>query len=94
MKSARRPDVFNEDAIVQNFVGQGLALSMAKPLAGDLKLIIPILIRELGGDRIDEIMKRTAPEFHLKNSFWPSLTPYIIRWAEDELADYKARKEG
>ena len=95
MKSARRPDVFNKDSIVQHFVDQGLARSMAEPLAGDLKLIIPILVRELGAERIDEILQRRAPELHLsETSFWPNLTPYIVRWAEDELNAYKARKEG
>ena len=95
MKNAKRPDVFNKDAIVQHFADQGLARSMAEPLAGDLKLIIPILIRELGAERIDEILQRRAPELHLsETSFWSSLTPYIVRWAEDELNAYKARKEG
>ncbi len=94
MKRARRPDVFNEDAIVQHFIGQGLAESMAKPLARDLKLIVPILLRELGADNIDEILQRTAPKLHLsETAFWPSLTPYLVRWEEDELASYKARKE-
>ena len=95
MKRARRPDVFNRDAIVQHSVDQGLARSMAEPLAGDLKLIIPILIRELGAERIDEILRHRAPELGLsETSFWPNLTPYIVRWAEEELDANKGRKEG
>lgn len=94
MKPARRPDIFNRDAIIESFVQQGLARSMAEPLAGDLKLMIPMLIRELGAERIDEIVQRVAPEFHLSpTTFWPNLTPRVVQWAEDELAQYKARKE-
>ena len=93
MKRAKRPDIFDKDAIIQHFVDQGLARSMAEPLVGDMKLIVPMLIRELGVERINDILQKTTAELHLgAQAFWPSLTPYIVHWAEAELEAYKARK--
>lgn len=94
-KKARRPDVFDRDVIVERFIEQGLARSVAEPLASDLRLIIPILISELGTERINEILQRRVPELHLsETTFWPNLTPHVVRWADDELDAYRARKEG
>jgi hypothetical protein len=95
MKRARRPEVFDRKAMVERFVSQGLARSMAEPLTSDFKLVVPILIRELGVERINEILQHTTAELHLaERAFWPELTRYIVQWAEDELADYIRRKQG
>ena len=93
MKRAKRPDIYNQAAIIEKLVARGLAQSLAEPLTGDMKLIIPLLIREVGVDRINDILQRCTSELHLREqAFWPSLTPYLVQWADDELEAYKARK--
>ena len=90
---ARRPNIFDEKAIREAFKNQGMAPSIAEVFTGDMKLIVPLIIRELGVDKINQLLERARPELGLNhNAFWPHLTPHLMEWAEDELEAYKARK--
>ena len=92
---ARRPSIFDEKEIKEAFKNQGMAQSIAEVFTGDMKLIVPLIIREFGADNIDKLLERARPELGLNdNAFWPHLTSHLVEWAENELEAYKARKRG
>jgi hypothetical protein len=89
----RRPKLFDEDEVRYALRRQGQSQVNADAITSDMKLIVPLVLRELGTKKINQIIMAATTELGLAQSaFWPSLTPAIVEWATKELEEYKARK--
>jgi hypothetical protein len=64
------------------------------PITSDFRLIVPLVLRALGSERIVELLESERQEFGLgeQSDLWREATRYIVGWAEKELVEYKARK--
>ncbi len=95
MSKTRRPDVFNEEALVQHFIDEGSTKKDAQVTVSCMRLLIPTLIAELGSEQLVEIMKSKSAEFGLvADEWWKHESPRIVEWAKKVLSDYgKARKK-
>jgi hypothetical protein len=94
-KSARRPDLFDRAALEQSLRDQGCAESFISPTVSDFKLFVPLVFRELGEDKIFEIVENARAELGLgeQAAAWQHAIKYIVGWAEEAIEKYKAQRK-
>jgi hypothetical protein len=53
-----------------------------------------LLIREVGEERFLELVNqcRTELGLELRDTYWPQSVKYIVTWAKEAIANYKASK--
>ena len=90
---ARRPDPC-PSAFEQVLLKLDYAPSMANPIASDYKLIVPVVLKALGSDKIAAIMSQAQTEYGLNSSIeWYKIdAKACIEWAEDVLKEYNQRR--
>lgn len=90
----RRPDLFSRDAFQKSLRQQGCAESFVSPITSDFRLFVPVILRELGPEKIVTIMEQARPELKLgaQRPAWETAAKYIVGWAEEQIEQYKAGK--
>ena len=93
---ARRPDVFNQKALEEWLREHGCVESMIAPIISDMRLFVPIALRELGEEGLFQAVERSRHELGLgpQVAFWQQVAHYACTWAEDRLEAYMAEKAG
>lgn len=93
---ARRPDIFNQRAFEDWLRQQGCVESMIAPISSDMRLFVPIALREMGEERLFQAAELSRHELGLgpQAEFWRQVAHYACAWAEDQLEAYKAAKTG
>jgi len=91
---ARRPDVFDREAIGAALRTHGCPEAYVDPYLGDFKLFVPLLFRRLGAEKVLELVNDARLELGLKerDTYWPEAAKYFVGWATDALDAYKASK--
>jgi len=91
---ARRPDIFNQRAFEDWLRQQGCVESMIAPISSDMRLFVPIALRELGEEGLLQAMERSRHELGLgpQVAFWQQVAHYACAWAQDRLEAYMAEK--
>ena len=82
---ARRPDIFNQNAFEESLRDLGCVDSFIKPITSDFRLFVPLILREIGEDRIFEIAEKSRYELKLgdQKPAWKEASKYIAAWAEN-----------
>lgn len=88
---AKRPEMLSEETFRTE---QGCHPKYIDAYLGDCKLLVPLLIREVGEARFLELVNRSRSEIGLKpvDSYWPQSVKYIVTWATQAIDCYKASK--
>ncbi len=92
---ARRPDLFDKSRVRDGLVQAGCPEAYADAYLGDLKLFVPLLIRELGAAEMLRMVNATRTELGLKDedTYWKDGAKYFVQWATNALEAYKASKK-
>ena len=87
---ARRPDIFDRDRFEEGLRAAGCP----DAYAGDFKLFVPLLLRELGEDEVLKIVNAPRLELGLKeqDTYWKDGARYFVAWARNAIEEYKASK--
>ena len=91
---ARRPNVFSQGAFQASLRHQGCTESFIAPITSDFRLFVPLVLRELGEQRLFEIAERARDELKLgdQEAAWREAAKYIVGWAVENIENYKAQK--
>lgn len=91
---AKRPEMLSEETFRTSLQEQGCHPKYIDAYLGDCKLLVPLLIREVGEARFLELVNRSRSEIGLKpvDSYWPQSVKYIVTWATQAIDCYKASK--
>jgi hypothetical protein len=91
---ARRPDVFDRDPFEQALADQGCPSAYVDAFVGDFKLFVPLLFRELGREKVLDLVNGARLELGLKerDTYWPDAARYFVGWAADAIEAYKGSK--
>ena len=91
---AHRPDVFNQKAFEESLRRHDCPVTFIQPTVAGFKLFIPLIIRELGEQKILEIMENSRAELLLGDAkaAWQTSIKYIVAWAEEQIENFKAQK--
>jgi hypothetical protein len=92
---ARRPDLFDKARVRDGIIKAGCPEAYADAYLGDLKLFVPLLLRELGEDEVLNLVNATRAELGLKaeDTYWKDAAKYFVKWATESLEAYKASKK-
>ena len=91
---ARRPDLFDKARVRDGIIRAGCPEAYADAYLGDLKLFVPLVLRELGPERVLQIVNGTRRELGLKDedTYWQDGAKYFTQWATDAIEAYKGSK--
>lgn len=95
MRYGRRPAIFDKQVMQQGLIEAGCPEAFADAYLGDLKLFVPLVLRELGPQQMLEIVTRARPELGLKDedSYWKDGAKYFSRWATNAIEGTSRRRE-
>lgn len=87
---AARPDLFDRRAFEASLRRQGCPESFVSPTVSDFRLVVPLLLRELGEEWVLENAEGAREELRLgpQQAAWRVAIRYTVGWAER----YKAGK--
>lgn len=90
----RRPDLFNQHSLEDCLQELGCPESSLSSTVSNYRLFVPLVLAELGEDRVLEMVCRARFELGLgeQRSAWQSAAKYIVAWANAALEDYKTRR--
>jgi len=93
-RTARRPEIFDEERMRDSFRTHGCREDFIGPLISDVKLIIPLLCRNLKQEGVLAAVIESDKELSLEDQeyFWKLAIKYLVGWATDEVEEYKRRK--
>lgn len=91
---ARRPNVFSQEDFQASLRRQGCPESLVFPITSDYRLFVPLLVRELGEERLFAIADHAKDELGLgdQKEFWQVAAKYIVGWSEEQINDYKLHR--
>ena len=91
---AKRPEMLSEEVFRESLHEQGCHPKYVDAYLGDCKLLVPLLIREVGETRFLEVVNQCRTELGLKSvdTYWPQSVKYIVSWATKAIDGYKANK--
>ena len=91
---ARRPSVFSQEEFQASLRRQGCPESFVSPITSDLRLFVPLLIRETGEDKLFAIVDHARDELKLgeQEAAWQVAAKYIVGWAEEQIDEYKSQR--
>lgn len=92
--SRRRPNLFSQEEFQASLRRQGCAESFVSPITSDFRLFVPLLIREIGKDKLFSIVDQARDELKLgeQEAAWHVAAKYIVGWAEEQIDQYKELK--
>lgn len=92
---AKRPQIFEQIAFEDSLRRQGCVESFVKPISSDFRLFVPIVIRNLGEDKLFQIVNSARAELKLgeQDPAWREAAKYIVGWAEEQIELYKDQKQ-
>jgi hypothetical protein len=91
---AHRPDVFNQKAFEESLCYHDCPETFIQPTVSGYKLFVPLMIRQLGEERILEIVENNRAELTLGDAkaAWQTAIKYIVAWAEEQIENFKIQK--
>lgn len=91
---ARRPNVFSQTEFEASLRRQGCPENFVAPITSDFRLFVPLLIREIGEEKLFALVDQSRRELRLgeQREFWQLAAKYIVGWAEEQIENYKAQK--
>lgn len=91
---AHRPNVFSQEEFQASLRRQGCSESFVAPITSDFRLFVPLLIREIGEEKLFAMVERARGELKLgdQQPAWHEAVKYIVGWAEEQINEYKAQK--
>ncbi len=91
---SRRPNVFSQEEFQASLRRQGCAKSFISPIASDFRLFVPVLIREIGEEKLLTIMEHARGELRLgdQGPAWREAAKYIVGWAEEQVDEHKSQR--
>ena len=91
---ARRPKMLSEEVFRESLHEQKCPPKWVDAYLSDCKLLVPLLIHEVGEARFLEIVNQRRTELGLKpvDPFWPQSVKYIVGWATKAIERYKESK--
>ncbi|NLX09759.1 MAG: hypothetical protein GXY36_08900 [Chloroflexi bacterium] len=89
----RRPDPFNQAKLEEALLQTGCPESSLSSTVSNYRLFVPLVLAELGEDRVFEIVEQARDRLGLgeQTSAWRSSVKYLVAWAEAAIEDYRAR---
>src|SRR5690348_3853675 len=88
--ASSRPKIFELEQVKADLVRLGVHQHSIEPTISAMRLVIPVVLRELGDKRIIDLLERRNSELGLsENSRWKQIVPDIVAWAKDVLEQYK-----
>ena len=89
---AERPAVFDQAAFQSSLRRQQCPESFVAPITSDFRLFVPLVLADLGQERLFAIVEAARPEYGLgeQEAAWRVACKHIVGWAEECLADYKS----
>lgn len=89
----RRPNVFSQTDFQESLRAQGCPESFVSPVTSDYRLFVPLILRELGEERILAIAERSRDELGLgpQTAAWQVAARYIAGWAGEQIEYYKSQ---
>jgi hypothetical protein len=94
MAKGKRPEILSEEAFREFLHEQECHPKYVDAYLDDCKLLVPLLIREVGETRFLELVNQSRSELGLKpvDTYWPKSVKYIVNWATQAIDRYKASK--
>ena len=91
----QRPEVFNRQEFEEALRKQGAPESLIAPMVSDFRILMPLLIREIGQDEFFRLVEHCRDELHLapQAEFWKQEIKYYISWARDAIDKYKETRQ-
>ena len=83
-----RPDTC-PSAVKQTLMDLGHPESWAGPVASDFRLIVPILLKQLGADEITGRIRDDWREYQLSDAALNAAAQSVVEWAESELDTFR-----
>lgn len=85
----RRPDIFNREKLEEALRAQGYSQSWVDTIVSNYRLILPVLLKEIGVDGIVGIMLREQSTYgrHTPEDAWHNIAKPLVAWATDVLAN-------
>jgi len=92
---AKRPKVFDQQHVEAELREQGVPEESISPTISFIRIVIPLLIRDVGAEGIVELLERTRSERGLSElSVWAKkMAPYIETWARTSLDAYFSQRD-
>ena len=90
MKRRPRPDT-SPSAVKQTLIDLGHPESWAGPVASDFRMIVPILLMQLGADGITENIKEAWDTYELSDAALNAAAQSVVEWAEHVLDVYRSQ---
>ncbi len=90
-----RPNIFDQKAFEACLRQQGCPESMVSPIVSDVRLFVPLAIRQLGVKGLFEVAESAREELGLgpQQEFWKETARHAVGWAEEQLEMYKMQKK-
>ena len=91
---AKRPNLFDRDDFQASLRRQGCPESFVSPITSDFRLFVPLVLREVGERRLFEIVDGARADLGLgpQEPAWKAACKFIVGWAEESVAQYRAAK--
>jgi hypothetical protein len=91
---AKRPEMLSDEVFRESLREQGCHPKYVDAYLNDCKLLVPLLIREVGETRFLELVNQCRTDLGLKavDTYWPQSVRYIVGWATKAIDHYKASK--
>ncbi len=90
----RRPDPFNKTKLEEALLELGCPESFLSTTISNYRLFIPLVLAELGEERVFELVyaQRDAFELGEQETAWRTSVKYIVAWAEQAIEHYKHKR--
>lgn len=90
----KRPDPFDKSALEEALLELGCPCSFLSTTISNYRLFVPLLLAELGEERVFQIVYGARSELGLgdQETAWRTSVKHLVAWAEASLAAYKARR--
>lgn len=83
-----RPDT-SPAAIKQALMNLGHKESWAGPAVSDIRLIVPLLLSQLGTEKVVESIREAWKEYQLSDEWLTAVSKSAVQWAEYALDTYR-----
>jgi hypothetical protein len=83
-----RPDTC-PSAVKQSLMDLGHPESWAGPVASDFRMIVPILLKQLGVDEITRRIRDDWKTYQLSDAALNAAVQSVVEWAESELDAFR-----
>ena len=90
-----RPDIFNRHTFESALRGQDVPDPLISPLISDIRLLIPLLIQQVGEETFRKIAQehRDTLKISPQTETWENAVHYLVAWADNEINHYIDQKE-